>query len=434
MNIKVLPVGQPDITAYPHHAHLFSILNGIDEQGKYKLPWLCNNYIQLEYESGNIDFSIGYDILPILENCAWLVKDSISFEMIKKKWSDVVGFIVDAIDTGHYVYMEVDEYYIREYDNYNKKHLSHTILIYGYNEISKEFFVADFFKNRKYYFAKATFEEVKKGYDNAPTTFLQGIFLFHKRDEYSFSYEYNVMALIKNLEDFIYARNTKLRNMVINYPHIMPHKEESVFGIDAINVIYENLIKTRVVSNTHLWVIKEHIRVLKMIVLELSELCLVKDASILLFLICDIEKKSQIIINLCIKQQITNASTIISRIQELLEEIREGEKSIVYQLLKIIRKEEKYDTFNNLYFNAIETGIRAMNCKFSEGLFIIQEENSYVQVTFLGTGIICFLEAIEKDEACKVYLDGNEYRDILLVKKEIRMHRLPYAFHTIRSK
>ena len=437
--MKTLPIGYPDITAYPHHAHLYSIMNGIDKYEKYKLPWLSNNYVQLEYESDNLDFSIGFDILPLLENCPWLIKDSISHEMISEKWDDIIDFLIDAINVNYYIYIEVDEFYIKEYDNYKKKHLSHTILIYGYDEEVKEFYVADFYKDRKYYFAKVTFEEIKKGYENISTTFLLGIILLRKKDSSYFTYEYSRTGLIKNLEDFLYSKNTKERNMIINYKRVMPHVNESVFGLSVFDSICYSFSKTGYVPLTNLYVIKEHIKVLEIIVLQLSKLGLVEDWENIYFVLQDIYRKSELSIYLNIKYRISNKNQLITRIIELIQEIKTKEELLVKKIIDNIRMEESYNTFNNLYFHATQVGLRLFNTTSDKEMFKTIDDTSYFQVTFWGIGIIYVAERGSAYGRCEIYLDGEKYGELSLgtdkesgLQEVLRIDNLTNTLHTIR--
>lgn len=437
--MKILPIGYPDITAYPHHAHLYAIMNGIDKYENYKLPWLSNNYVQLEFEADNLDFSIGFDILPLLENCPWLIKDSISYEMISEKWDNIIDFLIDAINIDYYIYIEVDEFHIKEYDNYQKEHLSHTILIYGYDDITKEFYVADFFKNRKYYFAKVAFEEIKKGYENMPTTFLLGVFLLRKKDNSYFTYEFNRSGLIKNLEDFLYSQNTKERNMIINYTRVMPHVKESVFGLNVFDSICYSFSQTGYVPLTNLYVIKEHIKVLEIIVLQLSELGLVENWENIYFGLQGIYKKSELCVNSYVKYHISNNKQLITRIIDLIQEIKIIEEKLVKKIITNLRVEENYNAFNNMYFHATQVGLRLFNTTFDRDVFKTIDDTSYLQVTFWGIGIIYAADKGNSYGKCDVYLDGEKYGVVSLksenvheIQEVLYINNLSNTFHTIR--
>ncbi len=57
---------------------------------------------------------------------------------------DIIGFITDKISRGYYLNVAIDEYYIPGKARYKKTHYVHHTLIYGYNNIQRQFNVIEY--------------------------------------------------------------------------------------------------------------------------------------------------------------------------------------------------------------------------------------------------------------------------------------------------
>lgn len=54
-------------------------------------------------------------------------------DFIRRAKINVADFVINGLETGYYVDASVDEYYIQGKINFNRQHLAHNILIYGYD-------------------------------------------------------------------------------------------------------------------------------------------------------------------------------------------------------------------------------------------------------------------------------------------------------------
>ena len=137
-NIKILPVKYPEITSYPHHANLLSILSNNQEH----LAWFYNHYFQLAIRESQdkgldfykrLDFYIGYGVFTLIKNCPFIADHGLSIDLIRMKWDHIVDFMIDSINCGYYIYFLIDEFYISAYQNaLMKQHFFHDIMIFEY--------------------------------------------------------------------------------------------------------------------------------------------------------------------------------------------------------------------------------------------------------------------------------------------------------------
>ncbi|WP_066193281.1 hypothetical protein [Gracilibacillus timonensis] len=68
-----------------------------------------------------------------------------------------------AIDSGYYLYIYVDRYYINQINTNGKKE-PHELLIYAYDSKDEVVFVADNLKDGKFIKASYSFKEIEDGY------------------------------------------------------------------------------------------------------------------------------------------------------------------------------------------------------------------------------------------------------------------------------
>lgn len=162
-NNMILPIKYPIISSYTQYAHMLAILNSYPSTE----DWIFNNYINLwgERPKDNPDgLSIRFGSWCTMKDCPYFKMnfyDKDSFDL------NVVEFIVSEINSGYYLNISYDPYYIMDSDAYNKMHYDHQMLIYGYDNESKVFYIADFFKSSKYTFMTSSFDSVKNAVNSA---------------------------------------------------------------------------------------------------------------------------------------------------------------------------------------------------------------------------------------------------------------------------
>lgn len=177
MNNCVLPIDKnPVLRTYQHVAYSFSILGANQDS----CNWLCNQYIQLVDDGNDIAF-----YLDFLNRQDAFEYARISCETIKEFKIDIVEFIRNEIKHGWYVYVCIDEFYIPERQAYQKFHFIHDCLIYGIDDIKREFCLIGYNDKQMYKESRASYKQVM---ESAPQYWICSI---RKSEQYKFILDIN---------------------------------------------------------------------------------------------------------------------------------------------------------------------------------------------------------------------------------------------------
>ncbi|HWT76566.1 MAG TPA: hypothetical protein VN258_17855 [Mobilitalea sp.] len=156
MSKKVLRFTKPITNCYPATSEAAGILfadNSISN-------WMFNSFIQVFQVEGNnaIDY---YDFA--IDNNPFLCYNELQYSFVYHNWKSLTEFIKSCID---------DRYYVRLFNNMSKNPLYHTnqelqhdILVYGYDDETGEFFVADYFSNGHFEEEKCKYEDLERAVD-----------------------------------------------------------------------------------------------------------------------------------------------------------------------------------------------------------------------------------------------------------------------------
>lgn len=309
---------------YPHNAHAVSILNTVSEY----YPWLLNSFIQIEgWDNENMDFEDFW----ILE-CPLLGHQRISKKLILEKWDDYLGFLIEMIECGYYVYLVVDTGKISIYKSAG---YPHDMLVYGYDESG--LYVADFFQGARYGKGRVTYDEMREA--------------LNLRQEYEEHWIFNydiVLLWVKvgkdavfspervrlSLEDYLLGNRTQYwyhRSQVC----YVTHRYELIYGIDVYGIMYNHIdmpMKTGELLEHwrqafHLWY--EHKRWMGHRLTYMQKIFSLKNADRYISGYAEIEQRSKILMALCIKYYLTRNQDILKRMRGRLREMEIAEKKII---------------------------------------------------------------------------------------------------------
>lgn len=332
MSKKILKVNSSGIDALPTHGNLFSILS----TNKAKMmPWVYNTCIALQYNS-----KYGLSFLPFAFSrrrmysiCPFLTCHGISKSIVLKRWNSIIDFIKDAIDDGYYIEVSAWEYYIPLYDAYMKYNWQHNIFIYGYD---KEFiYAADNFKNRKYAFGKISYSDITNAIPLDENSAEGNVWLY-KLDDTSYTYTFDIVSFKKNIYDYINSSYSDVHNSFF-FDEELIQTFNSKLGFGVYDGIINDIKDIDNIDIRIFCVLKDH----KKIVKESLEYLKSKNYLPLYF---DTErygsilKKTELLVNMALKFNLTTNAELLKRIIELLLEI----------------KDEEYDFFVDLYANISE--------------------------------------------------------------------------------
>ena len=218
---KILPITIPPVIGYLHHAYPLSILANEEAY----LPWFHSNYIQLycppnfQNPSRNRTMKFNFYRRPDqrVSFSPYLKVQLLNRDLIFKSPTDILPFIVACIDKGYYIQPTVDEYFLPDSAAYQKRHLVHETLIYGYD---KQTFVGiGYNKNGDYASYHIIFSELEQAIVHADLTGHydpEGLRLF-KYDSHA-RYDFDIYLVREQITDFLHSRNTSHRFRMVANP------------------------------------------------------------------------------------------------------------------------------------------------------------------------------------------------------------------------
>ncbi|WP_419888966.1 hypothetical protein [Paenibacillus xylanexedens] len=228
MTKVILPVHNTIIDTFNIYGSITSIISNNEKC----FTWIYNNFIQLRYVyDWNTVFFDNHHLL--MDNCPWLNHHVIPKFIVQQKWNCLTQFIKESLDNGSYVYLYIDRFHLSaSKSNFKKKSNLHEIFIYGYNNESEEFFIADNLAYGKYIRAVCTFEEIEKGYAainsekfpyiSSDNPFFHNIHLFNLKEEKE--YNINIPQIAESIKNYLDSA-----------PSIdLSFKEKTLFGQESI--------------------------------------------------------------------------------------------------------------------------------------------------------------------------------------------------------
>ncbi|KOP65275.1 hypothetical protein AMS62_08460 [Bacillus sp. FJAT-18019] len=235
---KALPVTYPVIDAYNNTANVLSIIQGDDRVAE----WLHSHFIQLYHDKSFKDgFTLSFYAPYLIKTCPWLDTQIVHKRIIEKGWSDITSFLIDCIDSGCYVILLVDQFYIPNSVYYQKSHSPHELFIYGYHLGNKEFYISDNFASGKYKRLACSFEDMKTAYNNLSAELelnynnYDGMMFILSKKELAEPIPFHPQLVVHQLEDYLHAKDSSKADQTL-YAH---NKPDWNYGLQC----YSNLIR-----------------------------------------------------------------------------------------------------------------------------------------------------------------------------------------------
>lgn len=353
---KKLSFVMPITACYP----ATSEASGILFADEYISGWMFNNFIQLFQVEGNgaIDY---YDFA--IDNNPYLSYNEISYKFIYDNWLSLSDFIVSCIN---------NDYYVRIFNNMSKNSLygsgndiQHDMLIFGYDDETRNFNVADHFNKGRFCMGECSFEQLSNAVDTYSTdlfdvnpAFLNSVQIIQKEnnlmrlrfsmytpEQMNYLLALNLKRIIASLVDYIECRPTTnwyTRGRAMDEKLASTHK----WGLDCYDVIKEQ-IETMDISAVYFilqscYVIDNH----KIVMIERINRIADK---------YNFEKKETHIQNYKILQGLTNRlmmlviklrygnkkETLVPRVSELIDRIKLLEYEYTISLIKDLQDIDK---------------------------------------------------------------------------------------------
>ena len=231
-------VMQRDITTYLHRSLPLCAILAYD---KY-LPWYFSNFIQI---FSHTDFN-GYVEINYLEarDCYIEIAEVVclGYHLLKNEKS-ILEFIIEKLNMGYYLVINVDEFYLSNKWVYQNNHFVHSSLIYGYDNTTKQVKAIGF--NQERLFTELTFDysEFNDAYENgkiyykndAPWCDWSAVQLIRPKS-FEGEFPFIINRFINELEEYLFSRSDLRRLYSFEY-----QTEQVEYGFKTYDVLIKNL-------------------------------------------------------------------------------------------------------------------------------------------------------------------------------------------------
>ncbi len=325
----------PPVIGYLHHAYPLSILANEEAY----LPWFHSNYIQLycppnfQNPSSNRTMKFNFYRRPDqrVSFSPYLKVQLLDRDLIFKSPTDILPFIVACIDKGYYIQPTVDEYFLPDSAAYQKRHLVHETLIYGYD---KQTFVGiGYNKNGDYASYHIMFSELEQAIVHADLTGHydpDGLRLF-KYDSQA-KYDFDIYLVREQFTDLLLARNTSYRFRMVANP------SDGAYGLATYSCL-RSYIESFLYSPfsfdirpAHiLW---EHKKCMVNRLKYMEGYGYLKSEYRFSVQYEELARKTGMLRMMLLKFKITHSAVLLHRVLSILDDIAEEEKNLLQNLVK----------------------------------------------------------------------------------------------------
>jgi len=324
---KILNVNPPLINCYTKYGTLFSIIPESDQLSN----WVNSNFIQLVY-------NISWDIYTfnnhsfLLSECPAIGYFQLSKNLFTRLYrGSLIDLVKSILDSNEYVYIFVDRHYIStDCDNYQKHHLIHELLIYGYDEKQDIFYIADNFDDGKFMFIVCPSKDIEKGF----------LLLEGKEEYYSYIRTLKVYPNFQyslDLEQIKYELYSFLNSTKTYY---VKNETDRVFGLEIFTILQKQIQECFQNSNLidirafHL--LYEHMLLMEERINHLAREKHIVDPVDLSDSVKSVKRLTLLLRNLVVKYNIKMDDRAFVRVSDTLAQLKSDEEKIFSRLLSSI--------------------------------------------------------------------------------------------------
>lgn len=247
MSYMLLGLVDPPITGYHYRAFPLSIISG--HQASWS--WILEHFIQLRcsqqfVEPHNVlDFT---DPVMLYYPTPWLDVQRIDRTLLDRYIFDLKQFVIDCIQSHHYVHLYVDEYFVPNRAPFQQAHILHDLLIHGYDDESCTFHIAGFDEQGFYRQTTISYEQFQQAtsLEHCNPKRINPVLLLRLNTDAS--YELHVPNVVAELTHYYNG------TICSNQPYGLAAYSEPVYGIHVYEALchyiqqsidYQTVLETR---------------------------------------------------------------------------------------------------------------------------------------------------------------------------------------------
>ena len=247
MSRVILSLGEPVLQSFNEYGDFFSVIRK-DNNLHYKkmiIRYFTNIYcVPEEYSKYKRIFSFypnRHEV--ILNGCPLVESKVIKRKDISFSNEEILDKIRDLILHGYYVTVYVNMYYLPCSEGYQKTHLNHKIMIYGYDDDKEVFYAMDTFRGFKYMSGEIP-------YSDFITAFLTYENAENQREDDVFSYSYKDQEISLDLDD--------LKESMKKF-YITDKEDTCISGHNVYNLLDKSILNQNFLQPQSIKVLSEHI-------------------------------------------------------------------------------------------------------------------------------------------------------------------------------
>lgn len=334
---KTLPLAKPLMHGFNFYAFPLAILGNYEQAQS----WIHSNFMNIELYYNFLDGHV-LPISPCFFNYAYNPNPWISEQRLHRDHLATFGIpinelIIDSINKGYYVFLNVDEHYLPNRDITGESHAVHDNLIFGYDKEAETFDVLGFRANGVFGTSKVSFADFEMAYQHVAEieNWNQDIRLLKFNEKASYKFDIRLVADL--IEDYLLSRNTYERFYMATDPYAV----DNVYGMD----IYEHL-KTyfRLLLDGKIWLdakylhmLWEHKKGMVARIQYMEENGYLDKGLGLSARYVEIESRMLVLRNILIRYSIDFKTERLEKIIDSLDAVAHDEKAILQQLIGEMR-------------------------------------------------------------------------------------------------
>lgn len=226
---------------------------------KFK-PWFYQNYLEIYCVTTNFINIVYNDSLSYTNNELFPLEiKTVSYNFVSQ---DIINLIKEYIQKDYYIIIFVDEFYMRNSNNYLKYHFNHEYLIYGYDEQNKILSGVGFL-DTKFTTLDLMFDDLSKAFNSAKNLQQREdfsadheLYLLRKKD-YKNSFPFQIQTFktkianyllstldltsiyIKSIDDYKYSLGISVYNSIMEHVDLY-YIEKQNYYYNSIHAFYEH--------------------------------------------------------------------------------------------------------------------------------------------------------------------------------------------------
>ena len=167
-------------------------------------PWLCGRYVNCSFEKNPRAYNkftvYPYDMWGVGEQIMFMQHILLFHRLYQDVFDDEITLMRKMLSMGYYISGKYNEEHIPGKWTYQKKYRAHDYIIFGYDDISREFISASFLRDGKFQRHTIPYENMRRALETL-RTYKRELYFWKFNTEFKF--ELNLDRVISELSDYL---------------------------------------------------------------------------------------------------------------------------------------------------------------------------------------------------------------------------------------